>query len=117
MRVVVLAIVAACQQHQHAPVPALAGSAAAAPIAGDPPEPTAPVVECIFDRHVRCLPALDNDRPYQRRPFEGCPATRPPVQKDMAFPDAKSQFSAAETRRARQNTPGVCCYVDFITGA
>lgn len=121
---VVLVVLVACS-HPAAPADrAPVGSATVAPadahegaIAGDPPEPTAPVVECAFDRRVRCMPALANDRPYQQPPFEGCPATRPRAVKDIAFPDAKSQFSAVETRAARTKTPGVCCYIDFVATA
>ncbi len=71
--------------------------------ATDPPEPTAPQVECNFERRVHCVKALDTDRSYQPPPFIGCPRT-----------DAKSQFSAAETRAAWSKTPGACCYVELI---
>jgi hypothetical protein len=118
--VLAIVVAAACSQSaEHAatigsaatPAPSAPADAAVAPTnANDPPEPTAPQLECNYERRVSCVRRLDNDRPYQPPPFIGCPRTMSRAANDTT----QMQFSAAETRAAWTKTPGVCCYVDFI---
>jgi hypothetical protein len=86
-------------------------STALATVAGDPPEPTAPQLECAFERLVTCEPGQPTRTALQRSPFEWC-ATSHPVAKPF-YPGHARVFSAAETRRARAGQPGACCYVEF----
>lgn len=96
------------------PAPAEAAPAAAhepdppppydvAPVAEDPPEPTAPQAECAFDRSVFCVTA------------QQCAPTQPARKQSVVPYDA--QLSAAETRTHRATEPAACCYVEFTATA
>jgi hypothetical protein len=86
-----------------------------APIAEDPPEPTAPQAECAFARSVFCVTGQPTRTALQPSPFEWCTRTQPPRQQSVVPYDA--QFSAGETRAHRATEPAACCYVEFSTMA
>ena len=86
-----------------------------APVAEDPPEPTAPVVECAFDRTVFCVTGQPTRTALQPAPFERCARTQAARKPSVVAYDA--QFSAGETRARRETEPAACCYVEFSATA
>ena len=90
---------------------------APSPPVNDPPEPVSPQIECQITRKVSCHDGAATRTAFQHSPFERCATTQPPAQPNSPVPDARAQFSAAETRAARTGAPQTCCYVDFIVGA
>jgi hypothetical protein len=81
----------------------------------DPPEPQQPVIECVFERRVRCFPRTPTRTALQPSPFEWC-ARELPVEHRPMYSDGP-RFSAVETRKARQASPDACCYVEFVATA
>ena len=84
------------------------------PAAATPPEPTAPEVECNYDRSVFCQPGQAMATAPQPAPFERCALTAPRRGAAGVGPAPAPAFSAAETRAARQATADACCYVEFV---
>ncbi len=92
------------------------GDATALP--GDPPEPTAPVVECSFERVVRCEPELPTLSAVGPPGFESCPLIGDAAESTLSIgPPPVAALSAAETRRARRRSPRTCCYVEYVATA
>jgi hypothetical protein len=85
-------------------------------VAGDPPEPVAPQIECDIRREVHCHAVAGVLTAMQPSPFELCAKTAPAMSSSLV-PDMTAHFSAAETRAARKREPSACCYVEFTTMA
>jgi len=81
----------------------------------DPPEPTAPQLECKFTRSTFCIAGQPTITALQPSPFEYCARTQPARAESLIAGEA--QFSAAETRAKRATQADACCYIEFSTHA
>jgi hypothetical protein len=86
-------------------------------IAGDPPEPTPPVVECAFERVVHCEPESPTLSAVGPPGFESCRRIGDAAAKGGVGPRPVAELSPAETRRGRIQDPHRCCYVEFVATA
>lgn len=113
-----LALRADPSHSQRAPAPTAAPTASAYDPPRGPgdelPEPTAPEIECRFDRVVLCRGPSPNRRSWQPAPFYMCPPEAPAPPSEINRTPHPARFSPRETRAAWRAGRQDCCYVAFV---